>query len=391
MTTRLKPIVSSGGAGSGGGYDEDGHWVSQRDLDTQDVQDKSGRINKAGQDSKDNAGPNASQGEKERGARDAENKQRGAEGVGDNGHVAYNPGSADVGGHPGGGQEIHDAALAGMHRGDPAYDANQSAMNGSIANMKQDRGVMSPENSTLLGREADTRGQQIDSLGLDRKAAEGNAPSAAAFQTRGDMNNVMAGSAGALGGARGLGALNGGQVLGASTGANAAGSAAFNGGMGRSQEIGSALGMYGSNASNVRGGDLNRLEQSSKNSMFNSDLNNNWKTSNANLAAKQGELGNEQEKMRGAWYDASTEPAQRQAGYDQTMLGMQHGQNAAEASAAVAKSRSDQDRQRAMVGQAGTSGLTLLGTAFGGPAGGAAGGIAGSQINNSIGDKYKNF
>jgi len=295
-----------------------------------------------------------------------------------------NPGSTQVGGHKGGGQEIHDAALAGMHRGDAAYDANQSAMNGSIANMKQDRGVMSPENSTLLGREAATRGQQVDSLGLDRNAAEGNAPSASAFQTRGDMNNIMAGNAGAMGGARGLGALNGGQVLGASTGANAAGGAAFNGGMGRSSEMGTAMGMYGSNANNVRGGDLNRLEQSSKNSMFNSDLNNNWKTSNAALAAKQGELGNEQEKMRGAWYDASTEPAQRQAGYDQTMNGMQHGQNAADASAAVARSRADQDRQRKLAGDAGVAGLTLVGTAFGGPAGGALAGMGGSYINSQV-------
>lgn len=296
--------------------------------------------------------------------------------VGGDRATAHNPGSADVGGSPGAGNDIRNNALDGMRSGDAAYAANEAAMNGSIANMKGDRGPQSPENSTLLGREAATRTQQISGLNDQRIAAMGGAPSAASYQSMGAMDANMSGQAGATGAARGLSALNGVQGAGAAGVGGSASNVAITGGLSRSKEIADATGMYGSNAGLVRHGDMQRLHEGDSNSLANADLNNSWKLGNANLAAKQGGLGVDQDRTRGSWYDASTEPAQRQASYDQAMQGMQHGQNAGEASAQTARNRETESNNRKLYGGAVAGGLSMIPVA--GP---ALGGMAGSTIN----------
>ncbi len=296
---------------------------------------------------------------------------------------AYNPGSAEVGGGAGNGQFYHDQALGRMHEGDAAYAANEAAMGRSIANMSADRGVVSPENDALLRREGQSRDQQAQGLDMQREAAMGGAPSAAAFQTRMAMNDNMAGQAAASGSARGLGALNGVQGVGAAGAGNSAGGIGMTGGMGRSKEMSDAVGMYGSNSGIMRQGDITRLRDGDTNSLGNADLNNNWKLGNAGLAAKQGQLGVEQDKMRGNWFDAASEPAKKQAEFDQTMKGIEHGQSASEASAAVAADRAERDRNKQVGGQAAVVGLSALGS-LAGPAGTAAGGMGGSLINSYI-------
>ncbi len=297
---------------------------------------------------------------------------------------AYDPGSADVGGGPGMGEQYRQAALAGMHGGDASYDANAAALNNSVANMKQDRGDQAVENQKLLAREAAGRSTQMDALGLSREAALGGGPSASAYQTRGAMDSVMGGQASAMGSAHGLSALGGAQ---SGTGlATQAGNAAVQGGMGRSREMSDNIGMYGSQASAVRGGDLSRLHEGDSNSIFNSNLNNSWKVGNANLAAKQGELGNQQENLRGAWYDASAEPAKKQAQYDQIMQGMEHGMSAGDAAARIAQGQAEDERNRSIAKGVASGVGGALGS-FGGPVGTAGGAAFGGMLGSSLTSK----
>lgn len=298
--------------------------------------------------------------------------------------------SANVGGSVGAGKEIHDFFSAGQKDNDAQQASNDAAMNGSLANMKGDRGVVSPENPILLAREAAARKQQGQAVDLARDAAMGNAPSAADFQTRGAMDANMAGQSGAAGAARGLSALNGVQGSGAAGAGMNASNIAMTGGMGRSQEMGQNIGMYGSMSGDMRSGDLGRVNQSNQNALANQDLNDNWKLGNAGLAAKQGQLGVSQGQMDDAWYGASQEPTKRQMGYDQEMNAIQAGANAQEAAASRAKAQAAGDRNRQLAGGAVAGGLTIVGTAAGGPAGGALGGMGGGIANSYITDR-KNF
>ncbi len=349
-------------------------------------------IRDAGNNAVGALGPNASQKDiadartkAEKDAQDAANKEAGGGPARDTRRSSENanPGSADVGGGSGNGQYYHDEALRNMHEGDADYAANSAAMGRSIGNMSANRGQLSPENDALLRRESQSRDQQALGLDMQRQAAMGGAPSAADFQTRQSMDANMAGQAGAAGAARGLSGLGGVQGAGAAGAASAAGNIAQAGGMGRSKEISDAVGMYGTNSGLMRQGDIGRLQEGDSNSLANAELNNNWKIGNAQLAAKQGQLGVEQDKMRGGWFDAASEPARKQAEFDQIMQGMQHGQSAAEASAAVARTRAETDRNRQIGGTIAQTGLTALGS-LAGPGGTMAGGMMGSQVNGLI-------
>ncbi len=293
-----------------------------------------------------------------------------------------NPGSTDVGGYVGGGKDIHDAIQQAGKGNDVSRASNQAGLDQSLANMQGDRDSLK-ENSVLAQREADSRQQQGQALDIQRDAALGNAPSAAAYQTQSGMNDIAAGQAGAMGSARGLSALGGVQGAGASGVGQAAGGMAMQGGLGRSDEISKAIGMYGSSAGDMRGQDLGRVNQTNQMALAGQNLNDNWKLGNAGLAGKQGQLGVSMNQMDDAYYNASNDPAMRQLGYDQEMLGIQAGQNSDSAAAHRAAANADADRNRQLAGGAVQGGLTLVGS-MGGPAGAAAGGAAGGIANSYI-------
>jgi hypothetical protein len=296
----------------------------------------------------------------------------------------YNPGSADVGGSVGAGKDIADYFSAGQGLNDAQQASNSGAMAASLANMKGDRGQVSPENAGLVATEAQGRFEQGQALDIARDAAMGRAPSEAAAQTTLGMNDIMAGQAGAMGSARGLAGLGGVQNAGAAMGGLAAGNLAMQGGLGRSKEMGQALGMYGTQAGDMRAGDLGRVNQTNQNALHNQSLNDDWKIGNANLAARQGQLGVSQGQMDDAYYGASLEPAKRQFGYDQEMKAIEAGQNSDAAGARRAASNATADRNRQLAGGAAAGGLTIIGGAMGGPAGAVAGGTAGGMANSYI-------
>ncbi len=300
----------------------------------------------------------------------------------------HDPGGAYVGGSKGAGAEIKQSFLDGEKLNDGLQASNLGAMQGSIANMKADRAPIE-QNGALLSREADARVQQGQSLDLQRDAAMGNAPSAAAAQTTMGMNDAMGGQAGASGAARGLSALSGVQGTGAQGMGMQGSSLALQGGMGRSQEMGQNIGMYGSSAGDMRSGDLGRLDASSKFAIAGQGINDDWKIGNANLAGKQGQLGAALGTADDAWFGASQEPDKRQMAMNQEMKAVQAGANTDAAQAARAAANAANDKNRAIAGGAVTAGLTAAGTAVGGPAGGAAGGMGGSYLNNLYDEEEK--
>jgi hypothetical protein len=375
--SNLPGMNNFGGMGGGWGNDD------QTNADLTKGQGVQQDENNAGAAALAALPPTASQSQRMAAEQAARKGVQGQEGFTDNGTKAVNPGSADVGGYAGAGQVIHDTALGYMRQGDKAYDANAAALNQSLSNMQGGRGNMANEDPTLVARQNATRGMQMDALGLARAQALGTAPSAAARQTEAAQQAAMEGSAAAKGGARGLSALGSaqnGQALGM-----ASSNAATAGGLARSKEIQNGLGMYGSQASGVVGGDLARQQQSDQMAQFNAGLNNQWQLGNADLAAKQGALGNQQENLRGAWYDASTRPAEMQAQFDQTMQGMQNGQSAAEAQAAINAAQAENARNAQIGQQLGATTFGMIGTAAGGPAGGAVGSTFGGMGGSYFG------
>jgi hypothetical protein len=299
-----------------------------------------------------------------------------------------NPGSADVGGSPDAAAWYKRDAQGHMGDNDAQQKSNDLALGNSLHNMMGNRGPQSAEDAALSGRAASTREQQLRALALQRDAAQGGAPSAAAFQTTQGMNDVMGGRAGALGGAHGLAGLTGAQVGSAATAGGVAGNVAAQGGMGRSKEIGDALGMYGSNSGAVRQQDIQRLGIADQNSKFNAQNDTSWRLGNANLAAAQGGLSVGQRATDQGWFDQSMQPEARQFGYDQEMAAAQNGADADKAAASIAAAREANDHARGLV-QGGTSaGLTAIGS-MAGPAGTAAGAGAGAGINTATNDWWK--
>ncbi len=305
-----------------------------------------------------------------------------------NGDVeSHSPGAADVGGAAGMGELYRQAALDQMSNNDHEQASNDAAMNNSLANMRSNRGTVVPEDATFVAREAAARAQQGQALDLDRNAAEGNAPSAANYQTQIGMNDIMSGQAGAAGSARGLNALNGVQGAGAQTAGLSAGNLSMSGGMARSKEMGDALGMYGSTAGDMRSGDLNRMGQNYQNVGFNADLNDAWKIGNANLAAKQGMLGVQMGQTDQDAYTASMHPASKQLEYDQEINALKAGADAGSAGAAIARGRDENERNKSLVKGGIAAGAAAVGS-LGGPAGTAAGGVVGGMAGSAV-DHYR--
>lgn len=290
-----------------------------------------------------------------------------------------NPGAADYGGD-GGVEYYRQRGIEGGQRNDQAQKTNSDALGRSVGNIYANRGEQATENQELAFREGKARSQQIDALGLSRDAAAGLAPSAAQGQTTLGMNDVMSQQSGTMGSARGLAGLSGAQTIGGSMAGQSAGNLAMQGGMNRSKEIGSAIGMYGTQAGDVRGQDLQRLAQNTQNSTFNAKLNDDWKMGNANLAASQGRLGLAQGATDLAWMGEQTKGADKQFQYDQEMAAMEAGADADAVGARLAKNREQRENTRSTVNGAVGVGATAVGSFFGGPAGGAGGAAAGSAF-----------
>ena len=295
-----------------------------------------------------------------------------------------NPGAADYGGSPDAAAYYKQQALKGAGQDAAQKASNSGALAKSIANMKgaDSRGPQAIENQLLSKRAAATRTQQIGALNLDRTAAMGGAPSTAKYQNDIAMNDLLGQRAGALGGAHNAAGLAGAQIGSGTSLGSASGGIAAQGGLARSKEIGDAIGSYSGLAGAVRGGDLTRLDTSNQNTKFNSDLNENWKLGNANLAASQAGLGVAQGNTDMGWLSAAASPEDKQFQYDQEMAAQQAGANTDAAANAYAKDKDSRANTQAVVGGMVQGGLTAIGS-MAGPAGAAAGGMAGSAINSA--------
>lgn len=303
-------------------------------------------------------------------------------------NVYHGPGSADVGGAPDMAKWYHDDAAGHMSDNNAQQASNAAALDNSVANMGGNRGPQSVEDAALSGRASSSREQQLRALALERDAAQGKAPSAAAFQTTQGMNDIMGGRFGAVGSAHGLAGLTGAQMGSAAQAGGMANNVAIGGGMGRSKEIGDAIGMYGSNAGAMRQQDIQRLGISDQNSKFNASNDIGWKLGNANLAAQQAGLGVAQASTDNGWLDQSMKPGATQFQYDQEMAAEQAGANADTAGASIAKAREANDHAKSLV-QGGTSAALGAVGSLAGPAGTAGGAAAGAGINAATNDWWK--
>lgn len=282
------------------------------------------------------------------------------------------PGSADYGGSPDMAAFYKNRAIQGGQANDAQQADNSTALGRSLKAAGSYRGPQANENPELLAREAASRGEQVGMLDLSRSAALGQAPSEASERTNIGFNDILGARAGAVGGARGLSALNGSQ--GGATVGMAGGNMAAAGGMARSKEIENAIGSYGSQAGQVRGQDLTRLGTSNQNNIFNAKLNDDWRVGNANLAAGQANLSNAYGATDLGWFGEQMSPEDKQFQYDQEMAALLAGQKGDEAGAQIARNRESREAARQTASGAAVGGMTALGTVYGGPVGGAVAG-----------------
>lgn len=304
-----------------------------------------------------------------------------------NNRMFINPGAADYGGDHGV-DYYRQKGIEGGQRNDAAQKTNSDALGRSVGHIFGERGPQAVENEELVFREGKARDQQLNALGLSRDAAAGRAPSVAAGQTTLGMNGIMGQQSGTMGSARSLAGLSGAQTMGGQQVGGAAGGLAFQGGMGRSKEIGEAIGMYGTQAGDLRGQDLQRLAQNTQNSVFNADSNDAWKVNNANLAASQGRLGVGMGATDLAWMGEQTKGADKQFQYDQEVAAIEARADADQVGARLAKNRESRENARGVVNGAVGATTTAVGAYFGGPVGAAGGAAAGSAFATSTKDMW---
>lgn len=293
----------------------------------------------------------------------------------------FSPGSATYGG-VGGAEMYKRLAREGMTENDDAQARTQAGLAGSLASAYADRGPMATENAALAAREATTRGDQLGALGLNMKAAMGQAPSEARYQTELGMNQALANYASGAGAARGGAAMAGAQLAGGQQAGITAGEVGTQGGMARGEEIAKELAQYGTLAGQVRGQDLTRLGMANQMSQFNADLNDKWKLDQMGLAAGYGGLGVQQGAQDMGWFAESMKPEDIQFQMDQEVAGWEAGANVDRAMLEAQKSKEDQAQTQAMAGQIAQVALTTIGS-MAGPAGAALGGLAGGAINSA--------
>ncbi len=308
--------------------------------------------------------------------------------IGKEAGTEFNIGNAEYGG-PGGVEFYKKEALKGMADNDAAQAGNNAAMKSALAAMKgaHSRGPQSVENKLLSSREAAARGTQGDAAGYAMAQAMGTAPSAAEFQTRGAMNDLMSARSGALGGARGLAGLAGSQMDTSASAGSGAGQAAMAGGNARSGEIAKGIQGYGQIAGQMAGQDLTRLGISDQNNQFNSKLNDEWAMGNANNAIGRAKLADAMRGTDQGWFKESMDPADIQFRLNQEGQGWEAGYETDKAGLAYAKDIAQRQQTAATVGGITQAGLTAVGS-LAGPAGAAAGGLAGSAINSATRKYY---
>ncbi|MDD5374473.1 hypothetical protein [Acidithiobacillus sp.] len=283
------------------------------------------------------------------------------------------PGAASFGGFLGGAEYYKQHFLEGQKDNDFLQGQAKGAMDYGLGQMSGPNRHTATENGTLVNREATGRAGQQDALGLQMNAAMGGAPSMAQGQTTQAMNGLMGSRSSAMGGARGLSALNGAGLGGSATGA-AAGNLAAQGGFGRSAEIGQEMSQYGSLAGNARGQDLGRLSQNSQNSNAYADLNDQWRLGQGQNAVNAGKLGNSLDLTDQQKYGASMQPAEAQLQADQAMQGIKQGAEADKSAIGYAKNLDKRKSDRDFY----MTGATAGATAVGGPIAGGMVGIGGS-------------
>lgn len=309
-------------------------------------------------------------------------------------HGTYrSPGAAEYSTHQGadgrGGtaEDRYNLLRQNVGKNDKEQTKNLEAMARTRQNFLAERGPMAVENAGLTKRFADTRGQQLDALGLSRAAAMGQAPSEAAYATRAGMNDSMGGFQGSLGSARGLTALSGAQALGGSALGSQASAVGTQGGMARSKEIGDSIGMLGTQAADVHGADLARLGQNSQNAMFNAGLNDDYRLGNLNMLAAQGNLASGQSAQDLAWQNAAVHGFDVNLNNEQQMAGMQAGVEADSVAEALARDRESKENTRQLVNGGVAAGLTAIGS-LGGPVGSALGMGAGVAVGKATQDLW---
>jgi hypothetical protein len=299
--------------------------------------------------------------------------------------TTYNdPGSAEYGGMGRGVDFWRQQALDRMGSNDGLQQQNLDGLNASYAAMTGNRGPMAVENSDLANRESATRDRQLGALNQQRLAAMGQAPSAAEFQTRGQMNQNMSERASSLGGARGLAGLGGAQLAASSGLANSMGNTSWQGGQARSAEIQDAMSSYGGLSNGVRGQDLGRLKQGNEMSQFNAELNDSWKLGNANLAAQQAGQGLRLSGQDQQWFGQAMAPADKQFQYDQESQAWKAGANADKADTEWATKTENEASKSQLASGIIQGAATAVGTAIGGPVGAAAGSAVGGVVGSKI-------
>jgi hypothetical protein len=239
------------------------------------------------------------------------------------------------------------------------------------------------ENRGLAQNDADIAGgDQAGSIQLDREAAMGLAPSAAAYDMQRGLNQAVASQRGQVASARG----NAGVALAqGNVGGNIAAlqqQAFLNAQQMRAQEMAQARGQYGQDVYNARAQNQNRLNMGNQMSQYNSTL-------GSNYALGMGGLANQALGMSSGQYVNSLQPIQGamnadQFNYNTAADAYNHFANNQLAIQGVALNNDQTNNSRA-AGAVGT-GLTVAGTAAGAAFGGPGGAAVGSSLGKMGGD-----
>lgn len=198
------------------------------------------------------------------------------------------------------------------HYANMGQDGKNNAMaqaNYAQGQMQANRGPQATENGLLANREAQGRGYQMDSLGMARQAAMGNAPSVAARQMQAGLDSAVAGQQSGMGSARGAAGL---ALAGSNANANVANlqNQTFNqASQLRAQEMAQARGQYQAGSDALRQADQGRLQMGNQMGQFNANLNDQYKFG-------MGQLGQGFQGAAQGWNAQSADALKQQQGMD---------------------------------------------------------------------------
>ena len=207
-----------------------------------------------------------------------------------------------LGGDPGAYERMAESARAGRE---------QAGMGGSWAmGQAAEGGMQAQENPWLTDQESMARGyDQAGSMELMRQAAQGQAPSEAAYMLQQGLDKAANQQTAMAGGARGAAALAGAQSGAAANVANLQSNAFSQAGQLRANEMASARGAYNNAANTMRGQDQARIGQNSQMSQFNAGNTNQYRLG-------MGQLNNQYGQQQNQWFNSEMDPYKSQAGID---------------------------------------------------------------------------